>query len=459
MATLLVSDKWTGECIGELPYAGEHEVEAAFAAAQGARRDPWPALERADALHTARRLLAERRDAILEVMQRETGFTRLDVQDEFKRALVTLRLCAEEATRLSGEVVPLGASPGFEERVAFTIRVPAGVVLAITPFNAPLNTVCHKVGPALAAGNSVILKPAAFTPLTAQALTEVLWAAGVPPERLHILYGAGSDLGLRLLRDPRVDFTTFTGSTDVGIVVKRETGIRPVQLELGSVSVTVVCEDANLAQVATDVQRAGYRKAGQVCTSVQVLFVHESVHARLLDALSEKVLELPAGDPRADQTRVGPLICEPAAERAQQLVQRATSAGARVVVGGPAVGSLFAPSLVADVRPDMDLARQEIFAPVVATVPYADASAALGQINAGRYGLQAGVYTERIATALSWARGLEVGGVIINGTSSTRADGMPYGGVKDSGFGREGPAYAVQEMTTSRLIMWGGSAS
>lgn len=363
MTSLLVTDKWTGQRIGELPYSTDHEVDDALEAAQVAQRHPWTPSERAEALHTARRMLSERQDDIAGVMQQETGFTPGDVRDEFKRALVTLRLCAEEATRLAGEVVALGASPGFEERVAFTIRVPAGVVLAITPFNAPLNTVCHKVGPALAAGNSVILKPAAFTPLTARAFVELLWEAGVPRERLHVLYGTGGDLGLRLLRDPRVDFTTFTGSTEVGLVVKRETGIRPVQLELGSVSVTVVCDDANLAQVAADVQRAGYRKAGQVCTSVQVLFVHRSIYDRAVDALAARVEELQAGDPRAEGTRVGPLICEPAAERASELVEGATSTGARVVVGGTAVGSLFAPSLIADVRPEMDLARQEISHP------------------------------------------------------------------------------------------------
>jgi succinate-semialdehyde dehydrogenase / glutarate-semialdehyde dehydrogenase len=459
MPGLLVADKWTGERIDELPYSSERDVEDALEAACNAQARSWTAVERAEALRTAARMLSERQDVIADVMQQETGFTPADVRDEFKRALVTLQLSAEEATRLAGEVVALGASPGFEERVAFTIRVPAGVVLAITPFNAPLNTVCHKIGPALAAGNSVVLKPAAFTPLTARALAEVLWAAGVPRERLHVLYGTGGDLGLRLLRDPRIDFTTFTGSTEVGLVVKRETGIRPVQLELGSVSVTVVCEDANLAQVIGDVQRAGYRKAGQVCTSVQVLFVHEAIYEKAIDALAEKVRELQAGDPRAEGTRVGPLICEPAAQRASELVERARAAGAQAVVGGTAAGSLFAPSLIADVRPEMDLARQEIFAPVVAAIRYRDAEAALGQINAGRYGLQAGVYTERIDSALWWARRLQVGGVIVNGTSSTRADGMPYGGVKDSGFGREGPAYAVQEMTTSRLIMWAGTAS
>lgn len=459
MPGLLVTDKWSGESIAEIPYSGEREVDDALTSARGAQQAAWTAAERAEVLRTAGRLLSERKDAIADGMQRETGFTLSDVQDEFKRALVTLQLCAEEATRLSGEVVPLGASPGFEERVAFTIRVPAGVVLAITPFNAPLNTVCHKIGPALAAGNSVVLKPAAFTPLTARALVDVLWESGVPRERLHVLYGSGSELGLRLLRDTRVDFTTFTGSTDVGLVVKRETGIRPVQLELGSVSVTVVCEDANLAQVVGDVQRAGYRKAGQVCTSVQVLFAHQAVYEATVEALAEKVRDLVAGDPRAEGTRVGPLICEPAAQRAAELVESARAAGARLVVGGGAAGSLFAPTLVADVGAEMELARHEIFAPVVAVIPYGDAETALSQINAGRYGLQAGVYTERIDNALWWARRLQVGGVIVNGTSSTRADGMPYGGVKDSGFGREGPAYAMQEMTTSRLIMWGGTAS
>jgi succinate-semialdehyde dehydrogenase/glutarate-semialdehyde dehydrogenase len=450
---VVVADKWTGDDIGEVPRATEHDVEVALAAAVAARKQPWSARERAIALTKSIELLLQRRDSLLGLMRRETGFTSVDVQDEFNRALVTLRLCSEEATRLGGEVVPLGASAGFERRIAFTLRVPIGIVLAITPFNAPLNTVCHKVGPALAGGNAVVLKPAQLTPLTAQALADALWEAGVPRDFLHVLHGGGSDLGLRLLRDPRVDFATFTGSTAVGLVVKRETGVRPVQLELGSASATLVCEDADLDRVAADVQRAGFRKAGQVCTSVQTLYAHRSVHSLLIEKLASGVSSLRAGDPAAAETQVGPLITTEAARKANALVEQAMTHGATRVVGHMPEGSLFAPTLLDSVTPDMAIAREEVFAPVVSLVEFTDLDDAMETMNAGAYGLQAGVYTTSLSNALRAARGLEVGAVIINGTSSTRADGMPYGGVKDSGFGREGPAYAIKEMTVPRLVM------
>ena len=450
---VVVADKWTGEDIGELPRASERDVEVALSAALSARKQSWSALDRSIALTKTVELLVQRRDSLLGLMRRETGFTTVDVQDEFKRAIVTLQLCSEEATRLGGEVVPLGASRGFEKRIAFTLRVPIGVVLAITPFNAPLNTVCHKVGPALAGGNAVVLKPAQLTPLTAQALAEILWEAGVPRDFLHVLHGGGSDLGLRLLRDRRIDFATFTGSTAVGLVVKSETGVRPVQLELGSASATLVCEDADLDRVAADVQRAGFRKAGQVCTSVQTLYAHRSIHASLVEKLAAEVQSLHAGDPASSETHVGPLITADAAVKAKILVDQAMTRGASRVVGAAPDGSLFAPTLLDSVTADMAIAREEIFAPVVSLIEFTDLDVAIDMMNASPYGLQAGVYTTSLSNALRAARGLEVGAVIVNGTSSTRADGMPYGGVKESGFGREGPAYAIKEMTVPRLVM------
>jgi len=247
--------------------------------------------------------------------------------------------------------VTLDASPGFEQRLAFTIRVPIGVVLAITPFNAPLNTVCHKIGPALAAGNAVILKPAEYTPLTAQALVHVFRDADVPEGYLQILYGPGSEVGLRLLRDSRIGFTTFTGSTEVGASVKRETGLRPVSLELGSISATIVCEDADLDRAAADVAKAGFRKAGQVCTSVQRLFVQASVERDFVARLADRVAALKGGDPADVATDVGPLISESAAAHAESLVQDSVQSGAAALVGGSRAGAHFAPTLLHRVQP------------------------------------------------------------------------------------------------------------
>jgi succinate-semialdehyde dehydrogenase/glutarate-semialdehyde dehydrogenase len=453
--SVIVRDKWTDEIIGELPAATEQTIETALAQADSARKSTWAARDRAKVLNRTVEILQERKPAICETMRRETGFTIKDVETEFARSLITLSLCAQEATRLDGEVVPLDASPGFEQRIAFTIRVPVGIVLAITPFNAPLNTVCHKIGPALAAGNAVVLKPATFTPLTAEALVRALQDAGLPDGYLHILHGSGSAVGLRLLHDTRIGFTTFTGSTEVGAIVKRETGIRPVSLELGSVSATIVCEDADLDKVVADVVNAGFRKAGQVCTSVQSLYVHSSIEQKFVERLADRVHALKSGDPAEPATEVGPLISVPAAERAIRLIDEALQSGARTLTGGSRTGSHFTPTVLDRIAQPMRIAREEIFAPVVGVLPFKHLDEAIAAANASFYGLQAGVYTSSISTALRVARALEVGGVIINGTSSTRADGMPYGGMKNSGFGKEGPHYAIREMTIERLVMLG----
>ncbi|HLZ62444.1 MAG TPA: aldehyde dehydrogenase family protein [Ktedonosporobacter sp.] len=450
-----VRDKWSGEIIAELPRATEQDIEKAVAEADRARKRPWPAHERARVLLRAVELLQERKQAISEVMRRETGFTIKDVENEFARALVTMTLCSQEATRLGGEVVPLDANPGFEQRLAFTIHVPIGIVLAITPFNAPLNTVCHKIGPALAAGNAVILKPAELTPLTARALVQVLYDAGMPEGYLHILYGSGSEVGLRLLRDARIGFTTFTGSTEVGAIVKRETGVSPVSLELGSASVTIVCQDADLDRVARDVASAGFRKAGQVCTSVQLLYAHSSIAHDLVERAVARVQGLKSGDPADAATDVGPLISEYAAAHADALVADALQAGASAQVGGIRAGTHFQPTVLSGVGRHMRIAHEEIFAPVVGVLPFDNLDEAIAIANSSSYGLQAGVYTSSIATIMRVMKELEVGGIIINGTSSTRADGMPYGGMKESGFGKEGPHYAIQEMSIARLVMLG----
>jgi succinate-semialdehyde dehydrogenase/glutarate-semialdehyde dehydrogenase len=427
-----VRDKWSGAIIDELPRASDDDIEKALAAADAARRRPWSAHDRARVLHHAVELLRERKAAISEVMRRETGFTVKDVEGEFARALVTLTLCAEEATRLGGEVVPLDANAGFERRLAFTIRVPVGIVLAITPFNAPLNTVCHKIGPALAAGNAVILKPAELTPLTARALAQALYDAGLPEGYLHVLYGSGSTVGLKLLRDRRIGFTTFTGSTEVGAIVKRETGIRPVSLELGSASATIVCQDANLERVVRDVASAGFRKAGQVCTSVQLLYAHASIERELGERLVQRVQTLKSGDPAESATDVGPLISSIAAQHAESLVADALQGGASARVGATREGTHFMPTVLCDVARNMRITSEEIFAPVVCVVPFESLDEAIAAANASSYGLQAGVYTSSIGIIMSVMKELEVGGVIINGTSSTRADGMLYGGMKDS---------------------------
>lgn len=450
---LEVLDKWSGETIDLLPIADAEAIERTLARAQAAIDDRWPPAARAAAMRAAHELFEAERPRIAETLRRESGFTIKDVEDEISRGLVTLELSAEEATRVMGEAVSLGASAGFEDRTAFTIRSPIGVVLAMTPFNTNFNGVLHKVAPALAAGNSVVVKPSELTPLTPQIVVETLIRAGVPEDRLHILHGPGDTVALPLLRDRRVAFTSFTGSTAVGAIVKAETGVRPVALELGNVGCTILAEDADIGKATGLTLRGGFRKAGQVCTSVQRLLVHEAVIGDFRERLLEAVATLRPGDPADPSVDLGPLISAAAADRVERLVGESVAAGARVLAGGGREGNLVAPAVIDRVEEGMALAREEAFGPLVTITEVSSVDDAITRVNAGEFGLQAGVFSSSIGTALHCLDRLQVGAVIVNGTSSTRADGMPFGGQKSSGFGKEGPSYAIKAMSVERLAM------
>jgi len=450
-----VRDKFSGEPIATVAAASREQVRKAVsvAAAAFARTRLTPAA-RYQFLHRAATLIETRRDEIKATIVAESGFTLSDADGEIARTIQTLLLCAEESKRIAGEMVPLDGAPGQEHRLAFTLRMPIGVVCAITPFNSPLNTVAHKVGPALAAGNAVVLKPATQTPLTAAILCEVLAEAGVPAGFLNLVQGEGSDVGEWLLQEPQIGFYTFTGSTRVGAIIQRAIGLRRSQLELGSISATLVCEDADLDRAVPRCVNASFRKAGQVCTSVQRLYVHRTIVDRFTQALVEATGKARVGDPRDPETLVGPMISALEAERAADWVKEAVQQGARQLCGGRREGALFYPTILVDVTPTMRVMCNEIFAPVISILAYDSLDAALTEINATPYGLAAGIFTTNINTAMKAARQLQVGTLHVNETSSSRVDVMPYGGVKDSGFGREGPKYAIQEMTEERLITW-----
>lgn len=423
-------------------------VDSAHRAFRGGQLSPH---DRGAILDRAVRLVAAREADFIRMMQAEAGFTEADARGEVTRCKETLRLSAEEARRLAGEIVPLEGAPGQAGRFAFTLRVPLGVVAAITPFNSPLNTVTHKVAPALAAGNAVILKPSTNTPGTACLLAEILLEAGVPTGFLSVLHGGG-DVVKPLLEDQRVRFFAFTGSTEVGRSIQTAAGLRRTQMELGSIAFTVLCEDADLARALPKIVSAGYRKAGQVCTSVQMLMVHRSRMAEVEERLSRLVSDLKYGDPRQPGMVVGPLISEKEAMRIEAWIGEALSRGARRLVGGERKGAVLPPTLLADIDPSMKVGCSEIFGPVVNLVAFDTMDEAIARINSTPYGLASGVFTNQLSLAFEMARALEVGGVHINETSSSRVDLMPYGGSKDSGFGREGPRYAIQEMTEERLI-------
>jgi succinate-semialdehyde dehydrogenase / glutarate-semialdehyde dehydrogenase len=452
-AQLAVLDKYTQQQIAAVAQAAPPDVGRAVTGAVAAAQRPLPPARRQAILAGTARLLDERRDEIRALYVAETGFTPADAATELTRAVATLRLSAGEAVRIAGREIPVAATPGSEHRLAFTIRVPVGVVAAITPFNAPLNTTAHKVGPAIAAGNAVVLKPAEQTPLCSVALAQALLDAGLPPGFLQLVCGPGESTGAALVADRRVRFFTFTGSAAVGLAIKQNSGIAKTHLELGSNSASIVAADADLDLVADLAVRAGYRKAGQVCTSVQRLLVHEAVADELAARLAKRVAGLRAGDPRDPAVQVGPLIAPAEAERAERWIQQAAGRGAAVLVGGERDGPVLAPALLRDPPPDSRIMTEEIFAPAVALATVASLDEAIDLVNASEYGLQAGVFTQDLDAAFHAARRLRVGGVMINDTSSYHADAMPYGGVKNSGYGLEGPRYAVQDMTDPRIIV------
>lgn len=447
-----VLDKYSLKPFAALAAASPRQSAQMIEAAHAAYRAGAPvAYERGAILERAAALVAERRDDFVRTMQAEAGFTATDATGEVRRCVETLRLSAEEARRLAGDMIPLEGAPQQQGRLAFSLRVPLGVVLAITPFNSPLNTVAHKIAPAFAAGNAVILKPSSNTPVTACLLARALVDAGLPSGFLSLVHGRGAPIQA-LLEDSRVRFIAFTGSTEAGRAIQRAAGLRRTQMELGSISFTILCDDADLDKALPKIANAGYRKAGQVCTSVQILLVQAPVMAEVEARLADLVQALSYGDPYDDKTVIGPLISEMEAARVEAWIKEAVSKGARRLAGGARQGPVLPPTLLADIDGEMQVGCCEIFGPVVCLAPFATLDEAIARVNATPYGLATGIFTNRLIDALAAARGLEVGGVHINETSSSRVDLMPYGGSKDSGFGREGPRYAIHEMTEQRVV-------
>jgi acyl-CoA reductase-like NAD-dependent aldehyde dehydrogenase len=436
--------------VAQLPSAEQVGVcvEAAFSAFKANALSPY---ERGAILDRAAARLEARADQLVEVLRQEAGFPRRDALGEVQRCAATFRLSAEEARRLSGDMIPLESAAGQVGRIGFTLRMPLGVVCAITPFNAPLNTVAHKVCPALAAGNAVILKPSLHTPMTSCIMAECLLEAGLPPGLLSVLHG-DAEVAQWLINEKNIHFYAFTGSTQVGRAIQQRVGLRRTQMELGSIAHCILCNDADLNVALPKVINASYRKAGQVCTSIQVLLIDRSLVDKVEHRLAELVAALPFGDPANENTVVGPVISEAAAVRVESWIVQAVKSGARLLVGGGRSGSVVHPALLADVSKATPLGCQEVFGPVLTVAPFDSFDEAIERVNATPYGLATGIFTQHIGNALEAARKLQVGGVHINETPSSRVDLMPYGGSKDSGFGREGPYYAIREMSEERMV-------
>jgi acyl-CoA reductase-like NAD-dependent aldehyde dehydrogenase len=454
-----VTSPYDGSVVGTVPVAGPDDVEAALAAAEhGAaiwRRTP--AHERMRILRRAAELADERAATIARTICAETGKTITEATTEAGRSGELIRLAAFEGTQLYGDTLPLDANPATgQDKIGFTLRQPCGIVVAITPFNYPALLVLHKLAPALAAGNAVVLKPARTTPLTALALAACLVDAGLPEGVLSVLTGPGGTLGDALVSDPRVRKISFTGSTAIGERITRLAGVKKLSLELGASCPVVVLPDADLEQAAEAVSIGGYVNAGQVCISVQRVITHPEVTGDFLDALVPKVEAIRGGDPSSPETTMGSLISAAEAERVQRAIDDAATAGAKVLTGGLRDGASVAPTVVAGVDPASPFSQQELFGPAVAVSTAADWEAAIAQANGTSYGLAAGIFTGDVAGAVRAIRELDAGSIHINWTPLWRADLMPYGGLKGSGIGKEGPRAAVAEMTEVKTIVLHG---
>ena len=448
-----VLDKFTGKSMGICQRASKEQVDKAVAAAK--RSFDQVKLEpsaRYKVLMKAAELIEARKELLASTIVAEAGFPYIDAENEVVRAAQTFIVSAEEGKRLAGHVVPIDAVAGHAHRMAFTIRVPRGVVCGITSFNSPLNMVAHKVAPALASGNTIVVKPPEAAPFSAALLAQILLDAGLPPGHLNLVLGPGRDVGGWLMANPDIAFYSFTGSTPVGKIIRSSVGLRPVALELGSIAATIVCEDADLDRAATRCVQSAFRRAGQACTSTQRLFVQRSVLEQFLPRLLTAARALKVGNPHDRDTVIGPMISERDAVRALAWVDEAVSQGAKVLLGGTREGALVQPTILAEVEPRMRVMCEEIFAPVMSVIPFDTFEDAVAQVNSTPFGLAAGVFTRDVMRALNAARELHVGVVHINEPSSSRVDLMPFSGVKDSGVGTEGPHYAMREMTEERLV-------
>jgi acyl-CoA reductase-like NAD-dependent aldehyde dehydrogenase len=448
-----VRSPYDGELVGRVAKGGAAEARRALDAAEAAMREPLPAHERAAILDRVAALLSERADEAARTISSEAGKPMKAARIEASRAVSTFTMAAVEARKIAGDVVPMDASPAGAGKIAFTLRQPIGVVAAISPFNFPMNLVAHKVAPALAAGCAVVLKPASQTPLSALFLAELELEAGLPPGWLNVVCGPSTEIGDVLVEDERVKLITFTGSAPVGWRLRERAARKRVNLELGNATPVIVTADADLDDAATRLAANAFSFAGQSCISVQRIYVERSAYDAFLERFLPRVEALKVGDPSDEDTDVGPLISSSDRDRLLGWIEEAKATGATVLTGGALDGDLLRPTVLADAPPDAKVSCEEVFGPLCTVTPYDTLEDAIALANGTRFGLQAGVFTRDGKAALRAAQELEFGGVTVNEAPTYRADQMPYGGVKDSGNTREGPAYAVREMTEERLVV------
>lgn len=454
--TIEVRSPYNNALLETVPRADSGDVEIALQTAVRGAEDmaKLTGWDRYKILSKVAQLIERDHQQFMNLISSEEGKPLLESDIETTRSAEIFRLSAEEAKRLSSEVIPLDGAPGTRGKFGFSVRVPCGVVVCISPFNHPLHLVCHKVAPALAAGNSVILKPATDTPLSSYKLVELLLEAGVPPTAVQCLTGSGREIGDALCRDPRVRKISFTGSQEVGERICQVAGIKKVTMELGSNAALIVMDDADIAKAAKAAAVTGYMNAGQICMSTQRAIVHRKVYAEFIEALVVEAKQLKPNDPLLEGTRLGPMIREADAQRVQTWVQEAVRDGARIVAGGTREGTLFDATVIADVDETMRIAREEVFGPVIGVTPFdGDIDTAIAMANDTRYGLSAGIFTKDLDRAMRFALNTQAGNLHINWGPLWRVDLMPFGGLKDSGLGKEGPRYAMEELTEYKTVV------
>lgn len=447
---------YSEEKIAEIPQASEQEVDAAIDAAYNNREvmAKLTAYEKAEILEKVANLLKENRLKAAQIIALESSKPLKFSLGEVDRTVETYKFAAEEAKRIHGEMIPLDAAKNGVNRLGYTLREPVGVVAAITPFNFPMNLVAHKLGPAIAAGNTIVLKPASQTPLSAYFIAELLEEAGLPKGALNVVTGSGRLVGDRLVMSEKVSMITFTGSPEVGIGIRNKAGLKKVSLELGSNAGLIIDEGVNLDKIIPKCVIGAFSNQGQVCISLQRIYIHESLLESFTEKFKEATEKLVLGDPMDAKTDLSSLISRKEQERAKSWIDEAAKEGGQVITGGSIKGDILLPTAIVGVDPHAKVSCQEVFAPIVIINPIKNVDEGIDYINDSKYGLQAGIFTKDINTAFHASKRLEVGGVIINDIPTYRVDQMPYGGVKESGNAREGLKYTIEEMTEMKLVIW-----
>ncbi|MEI8238284.1 MAG: aldehyde dehydrogenase family protein [Actinomycetota bacterium] len=454
--TFTVRSPYDDSVIGEVPAMTPADVDRAVAVAKRALHEhPLPLWKRADILDKAAARLTSRREEFATIIAREAAKPIRTARGEAERAVGTFQFAAAEARKLGGEMIPLDAIQAGEGKIGFTLRMPIGVIGAIAPFNFPLNLVAHKLGPAIAAGCPVVLKPASQTPFSSLALAQMLVdECGLPAEYLHVVTGGGSTVGNALVDHPDIALITFTGSPEVGWSIRSRAPRKRVGLELGNNAPCIIEPDGDWQSAAAKIKLAGFSHAGQSCISTQRVFVHSSIAAQFTETLVAHVESLVVGDPMDEATDVSALISRSERDRVVSWVDEARAQGATVATGGTLdAAGVLRPTVISGARHDMKVCSQEVFGPVVAIAAYDDLDEAIRLANDTKYGLQAAIFTCDISKALKAVRALDFGGVLVNEVPTWRADQQPYGGLRDSGNTREGPAYSVKEMTEIRMVV------